>query len=160
MDRREQILAAVRAADPALPALRAGAAVDTVLTHPAVTRQLAATLAADPAALFVGAPPVIGRLIAALRAAGSVLPPPACASCGRTDRPLTRSDAGGVCPSCRRRQLATACTRCGVVKPVAGRDGDGQPVCARCADRPQRECGRCGRVRRIAIRARDGAPDI
>ncbi|MGH3687352.1 MAG: hypothetical protein ACRDSM_20350 [Pseudonocardiaceae bacterium] len=160
MDCREQILAAVRAADPALPAFSAGAAVDTVLTHPAVTRQLAATLAADPAALFVGAPPVIGRLIAALRAAGSALPQPACASCGRTDRPLTRSDAGGVCPRCRRRQLATACARCGVVKPVASRDGDGQPVCARCADRPQRECGRCGRVRRIAIRAREGAPDI
>ncbi|MGH4004103.1 MAG: hypothetical protein ACRDSO_08315 [Pseudonocardiaceae bacterium] len=160
MDRREQILAAVAAADPALPAARASAAVDAMLTHPAVTRELAAAMAADPAALTVGAPPVIGRLVAQLRRHGSILPQPACARCGRTDRPLTRSDAGGVCPRCRRRQLATACTRCGVVKPVAGRDGEGQPVCARCADRPQRECGRCGRVRRIAIRARDGAPDI
>ena len=160
MDRRAQILAAVAAADPGLPAVGAGAAVDAVLSHPAVTRELATALAADPAALFVGAPPVIGRLVAALRSIGSVLPEPACARCGRTDRPLTRSGAGGVCPRCRRRQLATACARCGVVKPVAGRDGDGQPVCARCADRPQRECGRCGRVRRIATRARDGAPEI
>ncbi len=160
MDRRGQILAAVAAADPALPAVDASAAVDAVLTHPAVARQLAAALAADPAALEVGAPPVIGRLLAQLRAAGSTLPEPACVRCGRTDRPLTRSDAGGVCPRCRRRQLATACTRCGVVKPVAARDDQRRPVCARCADRPQRACGRCGRVRRIAVRARGGAPDI
>lgn len=160
MDRREQILAAVAAVDPALPATDARAAVDATLTHPAVTRQLAAALAADPAALQVGAPPVIGRLLAALRAAGSTLPEPACVGCGRTDRPLTRSDAGGVCPRCRRRQLAAGCARCGVVKPVAARDEQRRPVCARCADRPQRECGRCGRVRRIAVRARDGAADI
>lgn len=160
MDRREQILAAVAAADPTLPAARASAAVDGLLTHPGVARGLAAALAADPAALQVGAPPGIGRLIAALRAAGSMLPAPACARCGRTDRPLTRSDAGGVCPRCRRRQLATACARCGLVKPVAARDEQRRPVCARCADRPQRRCGRCGRIRRIAIRARDGAPEI
>ena len=47
-----------------------------------------------------------------------------------------------------------------MVKPVAGRDGQGRPFCARCADRPQRVCGRCGRTRRIARRARDGRPDI
>lgn len=160
MERRAQILAAVAAADPSLPAARAVAALDAVATHPAVTRELAVALAADPSALSVGAPPVIGRLVAALRCAGSVLPEPVCARCGCTDRALTRSEQGGVCPRCRRRQLATACARCGVVKPVAARDGEGHPVCARCADRPQRECGRCGRVARIALRARDGAPDI
>lgn len=160
MDRRERILAAVAAADPGLPAEDAGAAVDAVLTHPAVTRALAAALAADPAALQVGAPPVVGRLLARLRAAGSTLPEPACMRCGRTDRPLTRCEGGGVCPRCRRRQLATACARCGVVKPVAARDEARRPVCARCADRPQRRCGRCGRIRRIAVRGRDGAADI
>lgn len=159
MDRRAQILAAVAAADPALPAARAAGALDAVTTHPAVTRELAAALAADPHALFVGAPPVIRRLITALRSAGSVLPQPACAGCGRTDRPLTRSDTGGVCPRCRSRQLATACARCGVVKPVAARDNQRRAVCARCTDRPQRRCGRCGRIRRIAIRGRDGEPE-
>lgn len=74
---------------------------------------------------------------------------------------LTRSPAlAGVCARCRRRELAEACARCGIVKPVAGRDRDQLPVCARCADRPQRECGRCGRVRRIARRAHDDQPDI
>lgn len=160
MDGRAQLLAAVALADPALPASRAGAAVDAVLTHPAVARELTAALSADPHALRAGAPPVIGRLLAQLRAAGSTLPEPTCVRCGCTDRPLTRTDGGGVCPRCRRRQLATACARCGVIKPVAGRDDQRRPVCARCADRPQRQCGRCGRVRRIALRARDDAPDI
>jgi hypothetical protein len=47
-----------------------------------------------------------------------------------------------------------------VIKPVAGRTSDGQPLCARCAPRPRRRCGRCDRVRVIARRAHDGQPDI
>ena len=136
------------------------AAVDAVLTGPAITRSLAAALAADPAALLVGAPPVVGTLISELRARGADLPDPSCTRCGRTGKPLTRSPSGGVCARCRRRQLAAACVRCGVVKPVAGRDAQNEPVCARCADRPQRPCGRCGRTRPIARRAHDGIPDI
>lgn len=135
-------------------------AVDAVLTHPAVTRSLAAALTADPAALLVGAPPVVGKLVGELRARGADLPDPACCRCGRTGKPLTRSPSGGVCARCRRRQLAAPCTRCGVVKPVAGRDERDRPVCARCADRPKRLCGQCGRTRRIARRAHDGIPDI
>jgi hypothetical protein len=135
-------------------------AVDAVLTNPAVTRHLAAALTADPAALTVGAPPVVGKLVGELRARGADLPDPACTRCGRTGKPLTRSPAGGVCARCRRRQLAVPCTRCGVVKPVAGRDDQERPFCARCADRPQRPCGRCGRTRRIARRVHDGIPDI
>jgi hypothetical protein len=160
MDRRAQILAAVAAADPALSPARAGAAVDAVATNPAAARELTAALLADPHALSVGAPPVIGRLLTQLRAAGSTLPEPGCARCGRTGWPLTRSGVGGVCARCRRRQLAAACVRCGVIKPVAARDAGHQPVCARCADRPQRACGQCGRVRRIAIRATGSEPDI
>lgn len=158
--RRQQIIDAVAVADPHLPAAVVAAAVDTVITHPAVAHTLAAAMAADPAVLSVGAPPGVGLLVAELRAAGSCLPEPACTRCGRTGRPLTRSSAGGVCARCRRRQLAEACTRCGVVKPVAGRDEAGRPVCARCGDQPQRQCGRCGRVRRIAQRARGDQPDI
>jgi len=66
----------------------------------------------------------------------------------------------GVCPRCRRRELAQACVRCGVIKPVAGRDHEHGAVCARCADRPERTCGRCGRVRRIARRAHGEEPDV
>lgn len=136
------------------------AVVDAAAGHPAAVRSLATALAADPDALTVGAPPVVGHLVQALRAAGVDVPEPACDRCGRTGKPLTRSSGRGVCGRCRRRELAEPCTRCGVVKPVAARDGQGRPCCARCADRPQRVCGRCGRTRPIARRARDGQPDI
>ena len=136
------------------------AAVDAAARNPAITRFLAEALTADPGALQIGAPPVVGRLVGELRARGADLPDPTCTRCGRTGKPLTRSPSGGVCARCRRRQLAVPCTRRGVVKPVAGRDTQERPVCARCADRPQRPCGRCGRTRRIARRAHDGIPDI
>lgn len=159
--RRGQVVAAVLAADPALPAGRVQAAIAAAAEHPAALRSLAAALEADPKALAVGAPPMVGRLVAELRAQGATsLPEPSCVLCRRTGQPLTRSPAGGVCARCRSRQLAEECARCGVIKPVAGRDGDRRPVCARCADRPQRECGRCGRIRRIARRAHGGQPDI
>jgi hypothetical protein len=61
--RRAQIITAVTAAVPGLPAVVLAEAVDAVLTNPAITRHLAAALTADPAALLVGAPPVIGRLV-------------------------------------------------------------------------------------------------
>jgi hypothetical protein len=158
--RRERIIAVVQAADPGLATPVVLAAVDAAAANPAAASKLAAALGADPNALQVGAPPVVGRLVAELRERGAALPEPACSACGRTGRPLTRSTAGGVCSRCRNRQLATACSRCGVSKPVAGRDGEQRPVCARCADRPQRACGRCGRTRRIARRAYGGLPDI
>lgn len=157
---RRRIITAVAARTPGIPMGVLTTALDAVAAHSAAIRSLAAALAADPDALTVGAPPVVGRLVGELQARGVDLPDPVCSRCGRTGKPLTRSSAGGMCARCRRRQLATACVRCGVVKPVAGRDGQGRPVCARCADRPQRVCGKCGRTRRIARRARDGQPDI
>ena len=160
--RRRQVLAAVLAADPTLTTARVEVALAAVGAHPAALRSLATALSADPTALAIGSPPILGRLVAVLRAQGATsLPVPHCAVCRREGQSLTRSSAiGGVCPRCRRRELAEACVRCGIVKPVAGRDRDHRPVCARCADRPQRECGRCGRVRRIARRARGDQPDI
>jgi hypothetical protein len=107
------------------------AAVDAVATNPAVIRHLWAALVTDPAAISVGAPPVVGRLVTALRAAGAPLPEPACVRCGRAGRPLTCPDTGGVCFRCRRWQLAEACTSCLVVKPVADRDAAGRALCAR-----------------------------
>ncbi len=160
-ERRRLVLAAVAAEDPALSAEAGVDAVDAVVTTGAALRDVASAIEADPAALACGAPPSVGRLVHELIARGSTaLSEPACVRCGRTGRPLIRSLAGGVCARCRRRQLAAACSRCGVVKPIAGRVDAGAPVCARCADRPQRRCGRCGQVRRIAARARDRNPDI
>ena len=160
--RRQQVVAAVLAADPALTPAQVQSALTAVASHPAGLRSLAEAFTADPAALTIGAPPAVGQLVTALRAGGATtLPVPSCVRCAREGRPLTRSLAGqGICPRCRRRELAVACARCGVVKPVAGRDSERQPLCARCADRPQRTCGRCGRVRRIARRAHDDQPDL
>lgn len=160
--RRQQVLAAVLSADPSLTLAQVQTAMAAVAAHPAAVRSLSVALSADPAALAVGAPPMVGQLVLALRAhTTTVLPAPSCAVCAREGLKLTRSWAiGGVCARCRRRELAEACVRCGVVKPVAGRDRDQLPVCARCADRPQRECGRCGRIRPIARRAHDDQPDI
>ena len=49
-------------------------AVDAVLINPAIGRFLAQSLAADPAALLVGAPPVVGKLVGELRGRGADLP--------------------------------------------------------------------------------------
>jgi hypothetical protein len=68
-----------------------------------------------------------------------------------------------VCQRCRAWQLAAACTACGKVKPVAGRDAAGRPVCEVCCRRGparHRACGICGKTAPVAIRGRDGKPDI
>ncbi|MCA1682064.1 MAG: hypothetical protein LC700_02810, partial [Actinobacteria bacterium] len=159
--RHRQVVAAALTTDPTLSASQVEAAIAAVAGHPAALRSLAAALTADPAALAIAAPPVVGRLVEALRAEGATsLPEPSCAVCARVGQPLTRSSTGGVCARCRRHELAEACARCGVIKPVAGRDSERRAVCARCADRPQRQCGRCGRIRRIARRAHGDQPDI
>ena len=158
---RELVARRIAEADPTLDDAEIAAAIDAVVARNRRTlKVLADSLDAGPGALHRGAPPSVGRLIVELRARGSRLAEPACAGCGRTDRKLTASDDGGVCPRCRRRQLATACTRCGVVKPVAGRDRNGLALCAVCAPRPRRACSRCGRVRVIARRAHDGEGDV
>lgn len=159
--RRDVTLAAVIAAEPSLPPETVEMVFDQVVVTGAALRSLAAALAADPDALAVGAPPVVGQLVTGLVTAGSMtFTLPSCVRCGRSDRKLHRSHEGGVCPMCRRRQTATACVRCQVVKPVATRDQHGAALCARCAPRPQRRCGHCGHTRVIARRAHDGNPDV
>ena len=153
------------AAEGSLTRAAIEAAVDAVAPAGQALRQLALALAADPAALSAGAPPVAGRLAAELIARGSAtLTVPGCAACGRTGKPLFRGDGGGVCQRCRAWQRAAACVSCGKVRPAAGHDSAGQPVCEVCRrrDDPQRhrQCGRCGKVAPIAARARDGHPDI
>lgn len=149
------------AADPALSVTQVRGALAAVSGHGAVLRSLHEAFRADPAVLRLGAPPAVGRLITALRAAGaSWLAEPACTRCYRVGFKLTRTGPGALCPRCRTRVLAQECLHCKVIKPVAARDSGGRAICARCAERPRRICGRCGRSRPIARRAHDGEPDI
>ena len=163
--RRETVAAAVSAADPSLPAAVIAAAVDAVAPGGQALRQLADALAADPAALRAGAPPVAGRLAAELIGRGSaVLAIPACAVCGRAGRPLFRGDGGGVCQRCRSWQRAVACASCGKVRPRAGSNAAGQDICEVCCrshdPKRRRICGRCGKTSPVAVRGKDGRPDI
>jgi hypothetical protein len=161
--RREQIIARVLVVDPSLSTQDVAAAVDAVATHHAMWRTLAAALESDPHALARGAPPAVGRLVTALIARGSTtLSEPRCVVCGRTGRALTVTEHGGMCQRCAARRNPAPCTHCGAVKPVAGRSGDGAPICEVCRrrQRGQRRCGICATITSIAVRARDGRPDI
>jgi hypothetical protein len=163
--RRDGVVAQVAAADLSLTGEQVAAAVDAVAGHPAVLRSLAVALAGGQAGevLASGAPPAAGRLLIELISLGSTMFTPAsCGTCGRTGWPLTRSGPAGVCSRCRNRELATACARCGTVKPVAGRTGGGEPVCERCRrrERGHRPCGTCGKTAPVAIRGRGGGKDV
>jgi len=153
---RRSVLAALSEADPGLPVETALEALDVAVPSPRALAVLARALEGGPSALLAGAPPAVGRLVIELRRRGSVLPEPICAACGRTGLALIATDQGGRCERCRRRQLATACGSCGVVKPVYGRGVGGEPLCSVCAPRPKRRCSRCDRVKVIARRAHDG----
>ena len=100
--RKDAVVARVAAADRSLTAGQIAAAVDAVAGHGAALRSLAQALSAGQAAdvLARGAPPAVGRLVTELIARGStVLAAPACATCGRTGQPLTRSRAGRGLPA-------------------------------------------------------------
>ena len=158
--RRQMVASRVAEADAGLSTDEITAAIDAVVTSPAVLRDLAAALADGPRPLLTGAPAVVGRLVAELRARGSELPEARCAACGRVDRPLVRSGEEGVCPRCRSHELAEVCGACGERRPVISRHPDGSPRCWRCNDRPRRRCGICGEEAFIARRAKDGDPDV
>ena len=90
--RHQQVSAAVLAAHPGVTPAQIQAALTAVASHPAALCSLAAALRADPDALRIGAPPVVGALVTALRAHGAAsLPAPSCAACAREGLPLTRS---------------------------------------------------------------------
>jgi len=161
--RRDAVITLVAAADSSLARQEIAAAVDAAVVGPAALRSVAAALAADPGALATGAPPSVGRLVTELIARGSAsLRVPACIACGRAGRPLTRASQGAMCGPCAHRAGAAECARCHVVKPVAGRASDGQPICERCRrhERGHRLCGICGKTGSIAVRVLGGSPDI
>lgn len=157
---RDLVCRRVGEAGAGLSAGQVSSAIDAVAPNARALSVLARALEPGPGALLVGAPPLIGKLVAELRARGSALPGPTCAHCGRAHPKLTASEVGGLCPRCRRRHLAVACSGCGVVKPVAGRGPGAEPLCAVCAPRPRRRCSRCGRERKIARRAHDGEGEL
>jgi hypothetical protein len=153
----------VIAAEPSLSSEMVTDAFDATMVSSRAISVMADALAVDPDVLHVGAPPVVGRLVAELVERGSTtFTLPSCASCARSDRPLTSTDQGGMCQRCAHRRNAIACSQCQQVKPVAGRNTDGEPICERCRRqlRGQRRCGTCRSVAAIALRAREDRPDI
>jgi len=161
--RRDAVNDHVTAAGVKLPRRVVADAVDAVVAdRPATLRSLAAALRDHPSALSVGAPATVGRLVTELVARGAALAVPACVVCARTGRPLTMTDAGGMCARCAARRDPQPCARCAVTKPVVGYTTDGQPICERCRrhERGHRPCGVCGTTASIAVRARDGKPDV
>ena len=157
---RRLVVDRVAELDPGLPVAVVAEALEVAARTPRALGVLARALDDSPKALLSGAPVVVGRLVHELRARGSVLAEPACGRCQRTGLELIASDAGGLCGRCRQRQLASACARCGIAKPVYGRGAEGEPLCSACAPRPMRRCSRCGRVNVIARRAHDGEGEL
>jgi hypothetical protein len=161
--RREAVIGHVVTAGVKLPRRVVADALDAVVAdRPATLRTLAVALSAYPTALALGAPPTVGRLVTELIARGGALDVPSCAVCGRTDRPLNVTEAGGMCPRCAARRDPQPCARCAVTKPVAGLTADGQPICERCRrhERGHRRCGVCGTTASIVVRARGASPDV
>ena len=158
---RELIVARVLEVDPALDAERVLAALAHSVSTGRALGVVAAALERSAQPLYSGAPPMVGRLVAQLRALGSALPEPRCARCGRPHDKLTASkEAGALCPRCRTHELAQACSVCTRVKPVYGRTKDGAPLCAVCTPKPRRHCSRCGRMQVIARRAHDEVGEL
>jgi len=162
--RRDRVVDLAAAADRSLPRVAVAGAVDAVAPGGQALWHLEQALATVPQALSLGTPPLAGRLAAELIARGSVtLAARGCAACGRTGLPLTRGEAGAVCPRCRAWQLAAACSACGRIKPVATRTAAGQPLCEVCrrrTGRGSRRCGSCGKTAPVAVRGRGGQLDI
>jgi hypothetical protein len=128
-------------ADPGLGREAARQAVTEVARGRAVRRKLAQALADRPGILADGrspAPKVAGDLLLALRKAGATtISPPACAGCGKHLRTLSRLGQDWYCGGCARRD--GQCSACGREAPITGLDRKGQPRCARCPDRDDRD---------------------
>ena len=104
-------------------------------------RKLAQALAARPAVLTDGrspAPRVVGDLLIALRKAGAVMiSPPVCAGCGKHLRTLQRRGQDWYCAVCGPRP--GRCAACGQQRIITSLDRRGQPRCASCPDRDDRD---------------------
>ncbi|MFC0447036.1 hypothetical protein [Rhodococcus jostii] len=130
----------VLAVDGRLTADQVRAVVAGVAGGRSKSRRLAAFLAERSVTLTDGrspAPRAIGDLLIALREAGAEVSPPVCAGCGKPMRTLQRRGQDWYCGSCGIRPLT--CAACGQQRHAATRDRTGQPRCARCPDRDDRD---------------------
>jgi hypothetical protein len=66
-----------------------------------------------------------------------VISPPSCAGCGKHLRTLSRLGQDWYCGGCARRD--GRCSACGRETLITSRDREGQPRCARCPDRDDRD---------------------
>ncbi|MGW4720720.1 hypothetical protein [Nocardia sp. NPDC004260] len=114
--------------------------VSVVAGGRAKSRRLAAFLAERPSVLTDGrspAPRAIGDLLIELRKVGAMVAQPVCADCGRPMRTLQRRGQDWYCGTCCLRRLP--CASCGRLKHTSTRDRFGQPRCAQCPDRDDRD---------------------
>lgn len=143
-----RVLEIVVSVEPQLDREVIVAAVGAAAPSTAELQRLRAHLEAQPGALTSGSPwspNVSTRLAHRLVAAGaSAVVRPRCADCGRPDPKLwTKTSEGRICNNCGRRRRAVACSWCAKVKPVAGRNGDGSPLCDNCWRRSSAKVERC-----------------
>jgi hypothetical protein len=134
-------VALITGTDPGLGREAAEQAVTGVARGRAMRRRLAGALAARPGILADGrspAPRVTGDLLLALRKTGAtVISPPVCSGCGKQLRTLSRLGQDWYCGGCARRD--SRCSACGRQALITSRDREGQPRCARCPDRDDRD---------------------
>jgi hypothetical protein len=150
--------------DPMLDAATVTGAVQAAAPRAGQRRQLAWALHDRPG-LLTGAGaqapvPSVLRLIDALIAAGSgrVTRPP-CPHCGRVITLSKTLDGARVCRNCLAKSRAQACSRCGIHREPATRDGHGRPLCPHClsTDPSNLEtCLGCARRRPVSIRTSEG----
>ncbi|MDR7170493.1 hypothetical protein J2W56_004244 [Nocardia kruczakiae] len=140
------IVEAVAAVEPGLdPALIATVADAVTTTRPG-RRRLAQAVAESPALLTCGlpeGPPLVDRLIRALREQGAVtVVQPCCPSCGKPAQRMSSRDENGVrrCVTCANRATGVfaprPCAVCGRVLIPRSYDRDGLPRCELCPPDP------------------------
>jgi len=134
-------VALITRTEPGLDREAAERAVTGVAQGRAMRRKLAGALAGRPGILADGrspAPRVVGDLLLALHKAGAtVISPPVCAGCGKQLRTLSRLGQDWYCSACASRD--GRCSACGRETLITSRDREGQPRCARCPDRDDRD---------------------
>jgi hypothetical protein len=105
-------------------------------------------------------PPVIARVVDALRALGATnLAKPRCARCEGEKKLSYVVDGGRICAACSAMVKAKECVRCGRIRPVSCSTPEG-PICSRCrAQDAERHnpCVRCGE-RKLAAKRTDEGP--
>ena len=150
--------------DPGLLAGTVAAAVHAAAPGPGQCRRLAWALQDHPE-LLTGAGarapvPSVLRLISALADAGSQrIVRPACPHCERVIALARPRDGVRLCRNCVARSRAETCSRCGVVREPATRDGHGRPLCPYCliSDPANLEtCVSCARRRVVSVRTPGG----